>query len=161
MLPGSARVALVNSSTRSIQSSANLGRTDCLTTMKITPASFLTLWSQADVEDRLVQGVDIDRLQCLEQLLVRNAGEEPVDGPLIIRDVSLEPFGEAHVLKALAVESALLLGQVREVLGEDGRQSWVVTLPYLGPGGSSRFAVLREAGERPDLHQRLFRAQRT
>src|SRR5438309_6735110 len=51
--------------------------------------------SEAEVEDRLVERRHIDRVQRWEQLLVREAGEEAVDGSLEVGDVALEPVVQA------------------------------------------------------------------
>ena len=67
-----------------------------------------------------------------QQTLVRQAGEEAVDGPLEVRDVPFGPLGQAHVLEALRVQAPLLPGQVREVLRRDRRPPRVVALPHLG-----------------------------
>src|SRR5207248_6219484 len=75
--------------------------------------------SEAEVEDRLVEGGHVDRPDRREEPVVRKAGEEAVDGPLEIGDVALEPLIQAHVLEALRVQALLLPGQVREVLRRD------------------------------------------
>src|SRR5437899_87620 len=64
--------------------------------------------SEAEVEDRLVEGRHVDRPQRREQPLVGKAGEEAVDGPLEVGDVALEPLIQTHVRKALCVQALLL-----------------------------------------------------
>ena len=59
--------------------------------------------SEAEVENRLLERIHVDRTQRGGQPLVWETGEEAVDGPLEIRDVSLEPGGQAHVLEAFRV----------------------------------------------------------
>src|SRR5882757_3610316 len=84
--------------------------------------------SETEVENRLVEGIHVDRLQRREQLLVAKAGEEAVHGPLEVRDVSLELLVQAHVLEALGVQTLLLPRQVREVLRGNRWPPWVVGL---------------------------------
>ena len=68
-----------------------------------------------------------------KQPVVRPAGEEAVDEPVVVRDVALDLLGEAHVLEALVVCSPLLLArQVGEVLRRDRRHARVVAVPRLG-----------------------------
>ena len=67
-----------------------------------------------------------------QQPLVRQAGEEAVDGALEVRDVALHRFRQAHVLEAPRVQALLLPRQVREVLRGDRRPARVVGLPPLG-----------------------------
>src|SRR5438445_7855791 len=64
--------------------------------------------SDSEVEDRLVERSDVDRPKRREQPLVRKAGEEAVEGPFEVGDVSLGPFRQAHVLEALCVQALLL-----------------------------------------------------
>src|SRR5947199_4747323 len=116
--------------------------------------------SEAEVENRLVEGIHVDRLQRREQLLVAKAGEEAVHGPLEVRDVSLEPLVQAHVLEALRVQALLLPRQVREVLRGDRWPPRIVGLPRVGRRGLPRLLALRVPGERPDLHQRLLGPER-
>src|SRR3954453_16747954 len=116
--------------------------------------------SETEVENRLVEGGHVDRLQCREQLLGTKAGEEAVNGPLEVRDVSLELLVQAHVLEALRVQALLLPRQVREVLRGDRWPPWIVGLPHLGRRGPPRLLALGEPRERPDLHQRLLRSER-
>ena len=80
-------------------------------------------------------GFTLTSLQRREQLLVGEAGEEAVDGPFEVRDVSLGPLRQAHVLEALRVQALLLPRQVREVLRGDRRPPWIVALPHLGRRG--------------------------
>src|SRR5437762_7567183 len=59
------------------------------------PPTKSTFWpricrSEAEVENGLVEGSDVDRPQCREQPLIGEAGEEAVDGPLEAGDVALE-----------------------------------------------------------------------
>ncbi len=48
--------------------------------------------SEAEVDDRSLEGVDVDRLKRWEQLLVGKAGQEAVNGPLEVRDAPFIPF---------------------------------------------------------------------
>src|SRR5262245_44968453 len=132
---------------------ARVARTPSATSAYVT--------SEADIDDGPFEGVDVQLPQRRQQLFVRKAGEEPVDRPVEVRDVALDPLGQAHVLEPLRVEAALLPRQVREVLRRDRRDSWVVARPRLGRHRLRTLAALREPRERPDLHQRLFRAERT
>src|SRR5437762_2803674 len=91
--------------------------------------------SEAEVEDRLVEGRHVDRLLRREQPLVGKTGEEAVDGPLEVGDVALEPLVQAHVLEALRVQALLLPRQVREVLRGDRWPPGIVALPHLGRRG--------------------------
>src|SRR5690349_3483628 len=75
--------------------------------------------SEANVDDRHLERVDVHRVQRRQQLLVRKAGEEAVDGPVEVGDVALCLLRQAHVLEAPGVQAPLLAGQVREVLPRD------------------------------------------
>ena len=70
------------------------------------------------------------------------------------------PAGQPHVLEARRVQPLLLARQVREVLGRDRRHTRVVALPHLRAGRRGPVVVLGEPGQRPDLHERLLRAER-
>src|SRR2546430_13605667 len=116
--------------------------------------------SETEVENRLVEGIHVDRLQRREQLLVAKAGEEAVDGPLEVRDVPLESLAQAHVLEALRVQTLLLPRQVREVLRGNRWPPWIVGVPHLWRRGLPRLLAFGEPRERPDLHQRLLGSER-
>src|SRR4029453_16147628 len=115
---------------------------------------------QREIDDRSIEGTHVDGLQGPGKVLVGKAGEEAVDGPLEVRDVALEPAGQAHVVKASRVQTSLLPRQVREVLRGDRRPARIVALPRLGRRRAPRLLPWGIAGEGPDVHQRLLRSER-
>src|SRR4051812_5518142 len=61
--------------------------------------------SEAEVEDRLVEGRHVDGMQSREQFLIRTAGEEAVDEALEVGDVALQSLVEPHVFEAHGVQA--------------------------------------------------------
>src|SRR5450755_3479370 len=84
---------------------AMLARTPSATSAKVV---LIRYSSYSNVDDWHFERVHVDRLQGREQLLVREAGEKAVDRSFEVRDVSLGPLGEAHVLETLVVQAPLL-----------------------------------------------------
>src|SRR5262249_56276941 len=95
-----------------------------------TTSAYVIMRSEAEIEDRLVERGNVERLHCREQLLVRTAGEESVQGPLEVGDVPLEHGVQAHVLEAPRVQTLLLAGQGREVLRRNRRPPRIVLPPH-------------------------------
>src|SRR5262245_46319920 len=125
-----------------------------------TTSAYVIMRSEAEIEDRLVERCNVEPLHCREQLLVRTAGEESVQGSLEVGDVHFEQGVQAHVLEAPRVQTLLLAGQVREVLRRNRRPPRIVVLPHVRRRWLLWHAPLREPSQRPDLHQRLFRTER-
>src|SRR5262249_60165364 len=120
-----------------------------------TTSAYVIMRSEAEIEDRLVERGNVERLHCREQLLVRTAGEESVQGPLEVGDVPLEHGVQAHVLEAPRVQTLLLAGQGREVLRRNRRAPRVVVLPPPGGPGAPPPPPLRGPPGRPELHPPL------
>src|SRR5215510_9757095 len=114
-----------------------------------TTSAYVIMRSEAEIEDRLVERCNVEHLHCREQLLVRTAGEESVQGSLEVGDVPFEQGVQAHVLEAPRVQTLLLAGQVREVLRRNRRPPRIVVLPHLGRRGPPRLLPLGEPRERP------------
>src|SRR5262249_60696035 len=75
-----------------------------------TTSAYVIMRSEAEIEDRLVERCNVEHLHCREQLLVRTAGEESVQGSLEVGDVPFEQGVQAHVLEAPRVQTLLLAG---------------------------------------------------
>src|SRR5262249_62324937 len=63
-----------------------------------TTSAYVIMRSEAEIEDRLVERGNVERLHCREQLLVRTGGEGSVQGPLETGEGPLETRVPAHVL---------------------------------------------------------------
>src|SRR5262249_62190682 len=94
-----------------------------------TTSAYVIMRSEAEIEDRLVERCNVEHLHCREQLLVRTAGEESVQGSLEVGDVPFEQGVQAHVLEAPRVQTLLLAGQGREGLRRDRRPPRGVVIP--------------------------------
>src|SRR5689334_19959870 len=81
----------------------------------------VVIGSEAEVDDRAFERVDVHFAQRREQLLVRKAGKEAVDDSFEVGDAALVALGQPHVFEAPGVQAALLPRQVREILLRDRR----------------------------------------
>ena len=74
------------------------------------------------------------------------AGQEPVDDPVVVRDVAFHLLGETQILQSTGMQAALLARQVREVLLGNRREPEVIVGPRSPAESASRAPRRRQPG---------------